>query len=78
MRSSVDIDNINKDMVILGKSIMQGLDDTTLTAESKYSINYSRPNKKLCLSLHYNASNSFLFVNATKRYQFTAKNIHCV
>ena len=26
------------------------------------------------LSLHYNGSNSFLFVNATKIYQFKAKD----
>ena len=26
------------------------------------------------LSLHYNGSNSFLFVNSTKVYQFKAKN----
>ena len=30
--------------------------------------------KIFVLSLHYNGSNSFLFVNATKVYQFKAKN----
>ena len=45
--------------------------DTTLTtAEAQYSINFSRSNRKFCLSLHYNGGNSFLFVNATKIYQF--------
>ena len=28
----------------------------------------------MVLSLHYNGRNSFLFVNATKVYQFKAKN----
>ena len=33
-----------------------------------------QPNKRFVLSLYYNGSNSFLFVNATKLYQFKAKN----
>ena len=28
-----------------------------------FSINFSKENTKLCLSLHYNADNNFLFVN---------------
>ena len=30
-------------------------------------------NRKLCLNLNYNGSNSFFFVNTTKIYQFKAK-----
>ena len=52
----------------------KGLDDSTLTAEAQYSFNFSRSNRKFCLSLHYNGSNSFLIVNATKIYQFNAKD----
>ena len=36
MSSSVDIDNKNKDILILGWRLTQGLDDITLTAEAKY------------------------------------------
>ena len=32
-----------------------------------------QPNKTYLLSLHYNRSSSFLFVNATKIYQFKTK-----
>ena len=74
MSSSVHIDNKNKDILILGKGPTQGLDDTTLTAEAPYSINFSRPNRKFCLSLHYNRSNSFLFVNAIEIDQFKAND----
>ena len=74
MSSSVHIDNKNKDILILGEEPTQGLDDTTLTAEAKYLINFTQPRKRFVLSLHYNGSNSFLFVNATKIYQFL-KNI---
>ena len=74
MKSSVHVDNKNKDILILDDGLTQGLDDTTLTAEAKYPINFTRPHKRFVLSLHYNGINSFLFVNATKIYQFKAKN----
>ena len=74
MSSSVHVDNKNKDILILGEGPTQGLDATTLTAEAKYPINFTQPRKRFILSLHYNGSNSFLFVNATKIYQFKAKD----
>ena len=73
MSSSVHIDNKNKDILILGEGPTQGLDDTTLTAEATCPINFSQPRKRFVLSVHYNGSNSFLFVNATQIYQFKAK-----
>ena len=65
-----------KDILILDKGPTQGLDDTKLTAEVQYSIEFSRSNREFCLSLHYKykGSHSFLFVNATKIYQFKAKD----
>ena len=66
MSSSLHIDDKKKYTLILGKGPTQRPDDTTLTAEAQYSINFSRSNKKCCLSLNYNGSNSFLFVNAPK------------
>ena len=68
MSSSVHIDNKGKDIIILGEAPTQGLDDTTLTAEAKYPINFIQSGKRFVLSLHYNRSNSFLFGNATKIY----------
>ena len=64
MSSSVHVDHKNQDILIL---------DEGLTAEAKYPINFKRLNKRSVLSLHYNRSNSFLFVNTTKIYQFKAK-----
>ena len=43
-------------------------------AEVKYFINFTQSGKRFVLSLHYNRSNSFLFVNAKKVYQFKVKN----
>ena len=62
-----------KDILILGFDPTQGLDDITLIAKAYHSINFLRSNKKFCLSLHYNGSNRYLFVNATKIYQYKAK-----
>ena len=59
MSSSAHIDNKNKDILILGDGPTQGLDDTTLTAQAKYPINFTQPRKRFVLSLYYNGSNSF-------------------
>ena len=45
-----------------------------LAAETQYSISFTRLGVKFCLIQHYNGSNSFLFVNATKIHQFKAKD----
>ena len=42
------------------------LDNSSLTSEAEYSLNFSGSERKFCLILHYNGSNSFLFVNSTK------------
>ena len=38
-----------------------------------YSINFTELDKKFCLSLNYNESNSYLFVDGTKIHKFKAK-----
>ena len=53
--SSVYVDNIKKD-------------DTKITAEAKYPANFTKPGRRFLLNLHYNGSNSFLFINAVKMY----------
>ena len=49
MSLSVDIDNKGKDILTYGKGPKQGLDDTTLTAEAKYSTNFSKSQTKVCI-----------------------------
>ena len=71
--SSVQVDNENKDILILGKGPTQGLDDTTLMAELNILLILHNQKKRFILRLHNNGSNSFLFVNATKSYQVKAK-----
>ena len=43
-----------------------------------YSINFTENNKKLCLSLHYNGANSYLFVNGTEIIKFKEKDFETV
>ena len=62
-----------KDILVLGKGPTQGL-ERTLTAEKMYSISFTITNKKLCLSLHCNWANSYLFVNGIETYKFKAKD----
>ena len=75
MSLSVHINNKVKYILIIGEGPTQGLDDTTLTSEAKYPINFTESEKRFVLSLDYNGSNSFSFVNATKIYQCKAKKI---
>ena len=56
MSLSVYIDNKGKDILILGEGPTQGLDDTTLTADAIYPINFTQRNKRFVLSLQYNIS----------------------
>ena len=72
--SSVHIDNKKKDILAFGKALTQGWDNTTITAEAEYSIDFSRSRRKFYLSLNFNRGNNFLIVNATKIYQFNGKD----
>ena len=81
--SSVYVDNKGKDIWIPGEGPTQALDEATLTAEAKYPINFTQSGKRFLLTLHYDESKSFLFVNAIKVYQLKAKGleikfIHCI
>ena len=78
MSSPVHVDNKKKDILILDEGPTQGLDSTILTAEKKYSIDFTENNTKFCLSLHYNGANSYLFVNGTKIIKFKAKDSEIV
>ena len=67
MSSSIHVDNKKMDMLVLGRGPTQGL-ESTLTAKKMYSINFTVTKKKLCLSLHDNGANNYLFVNGTEKY----------
>ena len=43
-----------------------------------YSINFTVTKKKFCVSLHYNGTNSYLFVNGMEIIKFKAKDSEIV
>ena len=72
MSTSTHIDNKKKNILVLARGPMQGL-ESTLTAEKMYSINFTIKKKEFCLSSHYNGGNSYLFDNGTETIKFKAK-----
>ena len=58
--SSAQVDNIKKNLLVLGKGPTAGLDDTTIRAEAKYYINTFRSRTKICSSLYYNGGKFFV------------------
>ena len=76
MSSSVHIDINKKGILILGKGPTQGLENTALTAEKEYSLNFTSQQKKFCLSLQYKGVNSDMFVNCVEIYKFKNSEIN--
>ena len=64
--SSVLAANNKRYILVLGEVPTIGLDDTTITAEASYSINFSRSNRKFCFSLYCNRSNFFHLIMLQK------------
>ena len=65
-------------ILVLGKDFVQGINGATIDAEKLYNTNFTKKNKKFCLSLHYNGTNSYLFVNGTEIHKFKAKDSEIV
>ena len=69
--SSVHTDDKKKNILVLSEGPTQGLDDTSITAEAKYYINFTESRKIFALSLLYNGNNSF-FLMPQNIYQMKA------
>ena len=52
---------------------LMGINDTTIYVEKKYFRNFTEPNVKFVLSLHYNGTDSYLFVNGRQELKFKCK-----
>ena len=52
-----------------------GLYDTTITAEAKYPINFTRSRRRFVLCLYYNKNSSFSYVNPVGMYKFKEKDL---
>ena len=73
MASSIHNTNKANNIYVLGKDFVQEINDTTLYAEKLYKTNFTETAKKYLLSLHYNLSNSYLFVNRNEELKFKSK-----
>ena len=62
--------NKTQNIYVLGKDIVQGINNTTIYAEKIYKSNFTEQNKKFVLSLPYNGDNSYLFVNGSQELKF--------
>ena len=72
--SSSHVDNLKNDFLILGLGPTYGINGSFGSPEKKFSINFTKTNTKFCLCLHYNADNSYLFVNGKGIIKFKANN----
>ena len=78
MSSSAHANNKSGSILVLGKDFIQGIDNTTIYAEKMYSTSFTVDNKKICLSLHYNGDNGYLFVSGKEIINFKAKDSEIV
>ena len=72
--SVIHSNNKANNIFIMGDGIVQGINDTTLYAERRYSQNFTAVNKKCVLSLHYSGDDSYLFINGKQELKFKAKD----
>ena len=70
--SSSHADNRKNNFLVLGEGPTFGINGSSGSPEKNFSINFSKLNTKLCLSLHYNANNSYFFVNGKEIFNFKA------
>ena len=59
---------------MLGEGQTYGINGGFGSPKKKFSINFSKSKTRFCLSLHYNADNSYLFVNRKEIFKFKASN----
>ena len=70
MSFSIHRTNRANHIYIMGDGPTQGINDTTIFSEKKYFRNFTEPNVKFVLSLHYNGNDSYLFVNGRQELKF--------
>ena len=73
MSFSIHRTNRANHIYVMGDGFTQGIHDTTLYVEKEYFRNFTKPNVKFVLSLHYNGDDSYLFVNGRQELKFKCK-----
>ena len=78
MSSFTHTNNKTRNILVLGRDFIKGVDGTIIYAEKMYSINFSEVGARFWLSLHYNGDNSYLFVNGREMIKFKSKDSEIV
>ena len=73
MSFSIHKTNRANHIYLMGDGLTQGINDTTIYVEKKYFRNFTEPDVKFVLSLHYNGDDSSLFVNGRRELKFKCK-----
>ena len=71
---TVHADSRKNKFLVLGQGLAYRINGSFGSPEKEISISFSKANPKFCLSLHYNADNSYLFGNGKESFKFTADN----
>ena len=72
--SSSHAENCKNNVLVLGEGQTYSFNGSFGLPGKKFIIGFTKANTKLCLSLHYNANNSYLFVNGKEIFKFKADN----
>ena len=72
--SSSHTDNRKNTFLLLDEGPTSAINGSFGSLDKKLSINFSKANTKVCLSLYYNGGNSYLFVHGEEIYKFKAAN----
>ena len=78
MSFSIHRTNRANHIYVMCDGFTQGIHDATLYVEKKYYRNFTEPNVKFVLSLHYNGDDSYLFVNGRQELKFKCKTYQLV
>ena len=70
--SSSQTENWKNKVSVLDKRPTKSINDRTHVAGKKNSINFSKADTKVCLGLHYNGNESYLYVNKREIYKSKA------
>ena len=66
--------NKKQSILVLGYGSVKKINDTEIYAEKSCTPDFTSINKITCLRVHYNGSNSYLFINGKQICQFKAKD----
>ena len=69
-----DTDNHRNNFLVLGEGPNYGMNESFVSPDKKFSINFTKTRTKFCLSLHYNHDNSYLLVNGQEIFKIKTAN----